>query len=141
MQGFAGIVDGVIGIVKDTIWGLIDSVVDFFASLGGAIADGIGRLIDWGRGLFGLDTPDPYKSLDNTTAAEAQTMDSLRGSAYYAIQSGQATQDDMYAAMRAALEDTDGGDVNLYIDGEEIATATDKARQMRNTRYNPQLAY
>lgn len=141
VQGFAGIVDGVIGIVKDTIWGLIDSVVDFFSSLGGAIADGIGRLIDWGRGLFGLDTPDPYKSLDNTTAAEAQTMDSLRGSAYYAIQSGQATQDDMYAAMRAALEDTDGGDVNLYIDGEEIATATDKARQLRNTRYNPQLAY
>ena len=142
VQGFAGIVDGVIGIVKDTIWGLID----------------------WGRGLFGADTPDPYKSLDNTTAAEAQTMDSLRGSAYYAIQSGQTTQDDMYAAMRAALEDTDGGsgqttqddmyaamraaledtdggDVNLYIDGEEIATATDKARQLRNTRYNPQLAY
>ena len=47
----------------------------------------------------------------------------------------------MYAAMRAALEDTDGGDVKLYIDGEEIATATDKARQLRNTRYNPQLAY
>lgn len=140
VQGFAGIVDGVIGIVKDTIWGMIDSVVDFFANLGGAIADGIGRLIDWGRGLFGIDAPDPRDSWD-TTAAEAQSMDSLRGSAYYAIQSGQATQDDMYAAMRAALEDTDGGDVNLYIDGEEIATATDKARQLRNTRYNPQLAY
>lgn len=77
----------------------------------------------------------------NSQLSAMRAMDSLRGSAYYAIQSGQATQDDMYAAMRAALEDTDGGDVNLYIDGEEIATATDKARQLRNTRYNPQLAY
>lgn len=140
VQGFRGIVDGVIGAVKDTIWGMIDSVVDFFSSLGGIIADGISRLIDWGRGLIGIDEPQTRTSWD-TTAAEAQSMDSLRGSAYYAIQSGQATQDDMYAAMRAALEDTDGGDVILTIDGEKIATATDKARQMRNTRYNPQLAY
>lgn len=139
--GFYDVVDGIISGVIDIIDGLLQSVIDFFAGLGGAIADGIARLVDWGKSLFGGgDDNKMTRHQYQTAAAESAATSNIRGSAYYAMSDNGTSSEDMYNAMRAALEDTDGGDVNLYIDGEQMATATDKARQLRNTRLNPQLA-
>ena len=138
MQGFQDIGTAVINAVKDLIDGLLQTVIDFFASLGGAIADGISKIVDWGKGLLGIEDKNPGAG----TPFEGNGYTAKNGGiAFDAMQNTGANRDDMYSAFRDALDDTDQGDVNLYIDGEQLATATDRARSVRNTRMNPQLAW
>ena len=138
MNGFYDVAESIISGVLDLIAGLLDGIIDFFASLGGAIADGISKIVDWGKGLLGIEDKNPGAG----TPFEGNGYTAKNGGiAFDAMQNTGANRDDMYGAFRDALDDTDQGDVNLYIDGEQLATATDRARSVRNTRMNPQLAW
>jgi phage-related protein len=137
--GFYDFFKGIIDTIIDLLSGLLNSVFEFIGGIGYSIKEGISDIISWGKGLLGIEDnsrPDNW-TLDQAVAS-GRTWD---GSAYNAMQNSGMNRDDLYGAFSDALNDTDGGDINLYIDGEEIATATDRARRYRNTRINPSLAY
>ena len=138
-QGFGEVGKAVIDAVLDLIGGLLDGVIDFFAGLGSAIASGISNIIEWGKGILGIESDArPADWTLDQAVASGRTWD---GSAYQAMQQTSGmSRDDMYGAMSDALADNDT-ERDIYLDGEQIGTILDSSRRTRNTRLNPSLSY
>lgn len=149
-KAWDGIVDVVFGLGKavdaiakgiaSAVFGLCTMIAERIEAVVGRISDAVGNFFLSIGKFFGLVDDDAVwdtRTNWNTTAAEAQAMDSLRGSAKYAMMEGQLGADDIQGAMSAALNDVPQKDTNIYIDGEKVASTTDRAKTWQNTRYNP----
>lgn len=147
-KGAGEIVDGVCSSIKGFIDGAVDLLATLFGwiwdivkAIGGALADAVKWILD----LLGVIDEDDSPS-GNYTLADAEAAGKTHpqsGTVTTAIQSettsNPATYDVLYGAYKAAIEDADVGDSNIYMDGEQVGIITDKARYLRQSRVNPNV--
>ena len=135
-QGVWDFISGILTGIGDLVMGAINSVVDFFAGIGRAIGSGFDSIVNWGKGILGIEDAEPTlpDSDVNTEVVTPELEAALE-------ENRQLNQEAMKAAMAEALAEQPVADTVLEIDGEQLCKSIDKARSVRNTRVNPQISY
>lgn len=137
--GIRGVVDQIRFVAEQlrNVYEISKKISEFVANATDWFGDSLlnGDMWTYSGGLAGWYGYNAGRSSQSTTSsARTASTHNAQGSAGNTTQK---LQDDMYSATLKALNDANKGDVNLYIDGEQLATAVGKASSIRNTRVNP----